>query len=112
MSNLENLRKKGNFQPNQAYNPSNDEKKIKNIEPQKKSEEQKQTNDSADKYIPSVNQRKSLKVSPQTKIELEELKRSLQLGFNYEVIQYLIDNYINTNFSQKEKQRFKENTNL
>jgi len=49
-------------------------------------------------------------VSPQTKAEIQELKRYLKMGYNYEVIQFLIDDYVEDHLSSSEKRRFKENT--
>lgn len=105
MSNLETLRKRGNFTPKQSFVESEKEPKVEINKPTQ-NEEIIET----DKYIPSPNQRKTLKVSPQTKKELEELKRYLKVEYNYEAIQFLIDNYVNTNLNPKEKSRFKDNT--
>ncbi|MCK8617990.1 hypothetical protein LNP00_06445 [Fructobacillus sp. M158] len=111
MSNLEALRKRGNFAPKEAF----EEKKA----PEEKKEVTKQVDEkqsnaveeiATDKYVPSPNQRKTLKVSPQTKRELEELKRYLRVEFNYEAIQFLIDDYVNTRLTASEKTRFKGNT--
>ena len=70
------------------------------------------TNNSVHKKISSNNQRKTIKVSPQTKAEIEELKRFLRMGFNYEVIQFLIDNYVHEHLNLKPQKRFHENSDF
>ena len=105
MSNLETLRKRGNFTPKESFIETEKEPPIEINQPIKNNEIIE-----TDKYIPSPNQRKTLKVSPQTKKELEELKRYLKVEYNYEAIQFLIDNYVNTQLSAQEKNRFKDNT--
>ena len=105
MSNLETLRKRGNFTPTQSFVEPEKEPKVEINQPTQSAEIIE-----TDKYIPSPNQRKTLKVSPQTKKELEELKRYLKVEYNYEAIQFLIDNYVNTQLSSQEKNRFKDNT--
>lgn len=70
------------------------------------------TNNSKHKKISSENQRKTLKVSPQTKTEIEELKRELKMGFNYEVIQFLIDNYVHDHLNLQQQKRFHENSSF
>lgn len=111
MSNLEALRKRGNFAPKEAFEEKEaTEEKKKVTRPVAKKQSTAIENIETDKYVPSTNQRKTLKVSPQTKKELEELKRYLRVEFNYEVIQFLIDDYVNTRLSTSEKARFKGNT--
>jgi len=105
MSNLETLRKRGNFTPKESFIETEKETPVEITQPIKNDEIIE-----TDKYIPSPNQRKTLKVSPQTKKELEELKRYLKVEYNYEAIQFLIDNYVNTQLSAQEKNRFKDNT--
>ncbi|MCT4420503.1 hypothetical protein EFT49_09980 [Leuconostoc falkenbergense] len=105
MSNLETLRKRGNFTPKQSFVEPEKEPKVEINQPTQSAEIIE-----TDKYIPSPNQRKTLKVSPQTKKELEELKRYLKVECNYEAIQFLIDNYVNTQLSGQERNRFKDNT--
>ncbi|MDI6668139.1 hypothetical protein QMA56_10525 [Leuconostoc falkenbergense] len=105
MSNLETLRKRGNFTPKESFIETEKEIPVEINQPIKNDEIIE-----TDKYIPSPNQRKTLKVSPQTKKELEELKRYLKVEYNYEAIQFLIDNYVNTQLSAQEKNRFKDNT--
>ena len=105
MSNLETLRKSGNFTPKQSFVEQEKEPQVEINQPTQSTEIIE-----TDKYIPSPNQRKTLKVSPQTKKELEELKRYLKVEYNYEAIQFLIDNYVNTQLSAQEKNRFKDNT--
>ncbi|KGB49681.1 hypothetical protein LH61_09420 [Leuconostoc mesenteroides P45] len=105
MSNLEALRKRGNFTPKESFIESEKEPKFKINQPSQKTEIIE-----TDKYIPSPNQRKTLKVSPQTKKELEELKRYLKVEYNYEAIQFLIDNYVNSQLTAQEKNHFKDNT--
>lgn len=105
MSNLETLRKRGNFTPKESFIETEKEPPVEIKQPIKNNEIIE-----TDKYIPSPNQRKTLKVSPQTKKELEELKRYLKVEYNYEAIQFLIDNYVNTQLSAQEKNRFKDNT--
>lgn len=70
------------------------------------------TNNSVHKKISSNNQRKTIKVSPQTKAEIEELKRFLRMGFNYEVIQFLIDNYVHEHLNLQQQKRFHENSDF
>lgn len=103
---LEALRKKGNFTPEKPF-LEND-----TVTPKKEKENKPVSTipDETSKYIPATNQRKTLKVSPQTKAEIEELKRYLKMGYNYEVIQFLIDDYVDDHLSPSEKRRFKENT--
>lgn len=110
---LEELRKTGNFTPNKPFDDSVEkkiDKQLSNESNLEKDEKKRQKNVEVAKYIPSTNQRKTLKVSNQTKAEIEELKRQLKMGFNYEVIQYLIDNYVDTTLSTSQKRRFRENT--
>lgn len=104
MSNLESLRKRGNFLAKEPFSEEKDKLK-ENVEKKLPS----QTIET-EKYTPSKNQRKTLKVSSQTKKELEELKRYLQVEYNYEVIQFLIDDYVTSQLSPSEKVRFKGNT--
>ncbi|WP_282802548.1 hypothetical protein [Secundilactobacillus kimchicus] len=94
---LEELRKRGNFTPQNPFSESDSTQQNTHnkIEP-----------DETAKYISAANQRKTLKVSPQTKSEIEELKRQLKMSFNYEVIQFLIDDYIETHLTAAEKKEF------
>lgn len=112
MSNhLEKLRKQGNFTPQKSFMEDSSLENEKNV--YKKTDNSKDSIDTEnEKYIPGKNQRKTLKVSPQTKLEIEELKRELRMGFNYEVIQYLIDNYVHEHLNPRQQQRFHENTKL
>lgn len=106
---LETLRKKGNFTPAKPFSESREiPQKTKFKE--KNDVKADETSDETSQYIPATNQRKTLKVSPKTKVEIEELKRYVKMEYNYEVIQFLIDNYVADHLSSSEKRRFKENT--
>lgn len=113
---LEALRKQGNFTPqNSFHEETNDEHSESNpkevIDHNQTNSESKIVPDSV-KYVPGKNQRKTIKVSPQTKAEIEELKRQLKMGFNYEVIQFLIDNYVHEHLNLQQQKRFHENSDF
>ncbi|MCT6890222.1 MAG: hypothetical protein M3Z87_11325 [Lactobacillus sp.] len=102
---LEELRKQGNFTPQNAFHE--EETKPKYINNQQ--ETTKIVAESV-KYVPGKNQRKTIKISPQTKAEIEELKRELRMGYNYEVIQFLIDTYVHDHLNIQQQKRFHENS--
>lgn len=73
MSNLETLRKRGNFTPKQSFVEPEKEPKVEINQPTQSAEIIE-----TDKYIPSPNQRKTLKVSPQTKKRIRGTKTLLK----------------------------------
>lgn len=99
---LEELRKSGNFTPQEPFSGKSADNRS-NITFHKKETD-------TSKYIPSANQRRTLKVSNQTNKEITELKRHLKLRYVYEVVQFLIDDYVKDHFSVSEKKRFEDNT--
>lgn len=109
---LETLRKQGNFTPQNSFHDETSDSKPKKVTAQNHPNSESKIVPESVKYVPGKNQRKTLKVSPQTKAEIEELKRELKMGFNYEVIQFLIDNYVHDHLNLQQQKRFHENSSF
>lgn len=91
-------RKSGNFEPREYYKDDttttdSSNKKIKTKEGKKKEEN-------------FINQNSSIKISKGTKDELDALKFLKNSKYDYEIIQTLIDHYVNT-LSSSEYKKYK-----
>ncbi|WP_088816437.1 hypothetical protein [Listeria goaensis] len=95
----------GNFQPTQAYN---DQSKLSN-EPTSESNI-KQRSSTTKKSLKFKNQEGTIKTSFQTKEELQALKNITKTKFDYEVIDLLIDTYVNNELTPEQRRKFKAMT--
>ncbi|EAC6401920.1 hypothetical protein D4900_15935, partial [Listeria monocytogenes] len=93
----------GNFQPSQAYNEKENSTKEKEIS-DKKAEAEKIKNQ---KF---KNQEGTIKTSIQTKEELQALKNITKTKFDYEIIDLLIDTYVNNELTPEQRRKFKAMT--
>ncbi|MBK1997119.1 hypothetical protein JI640_14520 [Listeria ivanovii subsp. londoniensis] len=94
----------GNFQPSQAYNEKDNstKKELSN----KKGAAEKVRNQ---KF---KNQEGTIKTSIQTKEELQALKNITKTKFDYEIIDLLIDTYVNNELTPEQRRKFKAMTEL
>ncbi|EAH3791804.1 hypothetical protein D5Z92_14505 [Listeria monocytogenes] len=93
----------GNFQPSQAYNEKDNSTTGKEIS-NKKVEAEKIKNQ---KF---KNQEGTIKTSIQTKEELQALRSITKTKFDYEIIDLLIDTYVNNELTPEQRRKFKAMT--
>lgn len=70
------------------------------------------TRDTKKKKIVQKNQDANIKLSQQTKNQLEILMKLTDHSFGYEMIEFLIDNYVDNNLDSDKKRAFKALTSL
>ncbi|SCN41009.1 Uncharacterized protein BC067498_05502 [Bacillus cereus] len=112
-------RKKSNFEPTEPYVPEQGQAAVENNEvaatvtpSQPKTEEKQVTrkekrnenNESKKKF---KNQQGSIKISNQSKEELEVLMKLTNTKFAYEIIDLLIDRYVENELTPEQKRKFK-----
>ncbi|SCA96773.1 Uncharacterized protein BWINRA5_00088 [Bacillus mycoides] len=110
-------RKKSNFEPTEPYVPEQgqatvDTNEVAAIPSQPKSEEKQVSRKEkrSEKTEPKKkfkNQQGSIKISNQSKEELEVLMKLTNTKFNYEIIDLLIDRYVENELTPDQKRKFK-----
>ncbi|PFE93060.1 hypothetical protein CN325_21940 [Bacillus thuringiensis] len=110
-------RKKSNFEPTEPYVPEQGQAVVQNNEvpaapSQPKTEEKQVTqkekrNDKAESKKKFKNQQGSIKISNQSKEELEVLMKLTNTKFAYEIIDLLIDRYVENELTPEQKRKFK-----
>ncbi|MGU3372620.1 hypothetical protein [Bacillus mycoides] len=110
-------RKKSNFEPTEPYVPEQGQDVVENNEvpavpSQLKTEEKQVTqkekrNEKAEPKKKFKNQQGSIKISNQSKEELEVLMKLTNTKFTYEIIDLLIDRYIENELTPEQKRKFK-----
>lgn len=100
------LGRPGNFEPQKSYNEDASSNNIKsNISSNQKVKKKNETKD-------FKNQQASLKISSRSKEELEALMKITNTKFTYEIIDLLIDRYVENELTPQEKRRFKALTDF
>ncbi|MGN4437867.1 hypothetical protein ACTFO3_25875 [Bacillus cereus group sp. MYBK69-2] len=112
-------RKKSNFEPTEPYVPEQGQAAVENNEvaatvtPSQPTTEEKTTdrkenrsekNEAKKKF---KNQQGSIKISNQSKEELEVLMKLTNTKFAYEIIDLLIDRYVENELTAEQKRKFK-----
>lgn len=115
-------RKKSNFEPTEPYVPEQGQATVENNEvaavPSQPKTEEKQVSRKekrSEKTEPKKkfkNQQGSIKISYQSKEELEVLMKLTNTKFNYEIIDLLIDRYVENELTPEQKRKFKILTEL
>ncbi|MGH0601192.1 hypothetical protein [Bacillus mycoides] len=115
-------RKKSNFEPTEPYVPEQgqatvDTNEVAAIPSQPKTEEKQVSRKEKriEKTEPKKkfkNQQGSIKISNQSKEELEVLMKLTNTKFNYEIIDLLIDRYVENELTPEQKRKFKLLTEL
>ncbi|MDI6680008.1 hypothetical protein QMA02_30070 [Bacillus wiedmannii] len=115
-------RKKSNFEPTEPYVPEQGQATVENNEvvavPSQPKTEEKQVSRKekrSEKTEPKKkfkNQQGSIKISYQSKEELEVLMKLTNTKFNYEIIDLLIDRYVENELTPEQKRKFKLLTDL
>ncbi|MEK5205325.1 hypothetical protein NST55_29225 [Bacillus sp. FSL R10-2789] len=110
-------RKKSNFEPTEPYVPEQGQATVETnevaaIPSQPKSEEKQVSRKEkrSEKTEPKKkfkNQQGSIKISNQSKEELEVLMKLTNTKFNYEIIDLLIDRYVENELTPDQKRKFK-----
>jgi len=110
-------RKKSNFEPTEPYVPEQGQAVVENNEvpaapSQPKTEEKQETrkekrNEKAESKKKFKNQQGSIKISNQSKEELEVLMKLTNTKFTYEIIDLLIDRYVENELTPEQKRKFK-----
>ncbi|PGA79647.1 hypothetical protein COL94_28960 [Bacillus wiedmannii] len=110
-------RKKSNFEPTEPYVPEQGQAVVeKNEVPatpsQPKTEEKQVTqkekrNEKTETKKKFKNQQGSIKISNQSKEELEVLMKLTNTKFTYEIIDLLIDRYVENELTPEQKRKFK-----
>ncbi|WP_254490211.1 hypothetical protein [Bacillus thuringiensis] len=110
-------RKKSNFEPTEPYVPEQGQAVVENNEvpaapSQPKTEEKQATrkekrNEKAESKKKFKNQQGSIKISNQSKEELEVLMKLTNTKFTYEIIDLLIDRYVENELTPEQKRKFK-----
>ncbi|HDX9654369.1 TPA: hypothetical protein ROY23_004890 [Bacillus wiedmannii] len=110
-------RKKSNFEPTEPYVPEQGQAVVeKNEVPaapsQSKTEEKQVTqkekrNEKTETKKKFKNQQGSIKISNQSKEELEVLMKLTNTKFTYEIIDLLIDRYVENELTPEQKRKFK-----
>ncbi|HBI6123877.1 TPA: hypothetical protein K8E90_003041, partial [Listeria monocytogenes] len=90
----------GNFKPQESYTDSDLPSSSSNIQTESISK-------SAAKF---KNQAGTIKTSLQTKEELQALKTITKTKFDYEIIDLLIDTYVNNELAPEQRRKFKAMT--
>lgn len=110
-------RKKSNFEPTEPYVPEQGQAVVENKEvpaaPSQPKTEEKQV-DRKEKRSETTepkkkfkNQQGSIKISNQSKEELEVLMKLTNTKFTYEIIDLLIDRYVENELTPEQKRKFK-----
>ncbi|HDR8493683.1 TPA: hypothetical protein QC448_004778 [Bacillus cereus] len=106
----------GNFKPEDPYIPPEDPSGTKNVEdtpPSPPKEEKKQVTqeDKVKEQEPEKkkfkNQQGSIKISRQSKEELEALMKLTNTKYAHEIIDLLIDRYVENELTSAQKRKFK-----
>ena len=115
-------RKKSNFEPTEPYVPEQGQAVVENNEVpvspyQPKTEEKQVTrkekrNEKTESKKKFKNQQGSIKISNQSKEELEVLMKLTNTKFAYEIIDLLIDRYVENDLTPEQKRKFKLLTEL
>ncbi|MFA2694856.1 hypothetical protein EXW28_27590 (plasmid) [Bacillus mycoides] len=115
-------RKKSNFEPTEPYVPEQGQATVETNEvaaiPSQPKTEEKQVSQKEkriEKTEPKKkfkNQQGSIKISNQSKEELEVLMKLTNTKFNYEIIDLLIDRYVENELTPEQKRKFKLLTEL
>ncbi|WJE55870.1 hypothetical protein QRE66_29310 (plasmid) [Bacillus cereus] len=109
-------RKKSNFNPTDPYIPNENPVVTKSSEDTSASppkNEQKQVNQQAKKIEQTPekkkfkNQQGSIKISSQSKEELEALMKLTNTKFAHEIIDLLINHYVENELTSEQKRKFK-----
>lgn len=110
-------RKKSNFEPTEPYVPEQGQAVVKKNEvpaapSQPKTEEKHVTqkekrNEKTETKKKFKNQQGSIKISNQSKEELEVLMKLTNTKFTYEIIDLLIDRYVENELTPEQKRKFK-----
>lgn len=110
-------RKKRNFEPTEPYVPKQGQATIENnveatAPSQPKTEEKQVTrkekrNEKTETKKKFKNQQGSIKISNQSKEELEVLIKLTNTKFAYEIIDLLIDRYVENELTPEQKRKFK-----
>ncbi|MDA1775299.1 hypothetical protein PDJ95_29025 [Bacillus cereus] len=110
-------RKKSNFEPTEPYVPEQGQAEVENNEvpttpSQSKTEEKQVTrkekrNEKTESKKKFKNQQGSIKISNQSKEELEVLMKLTNTKFAYEIIDLLIDRYVENELTPEQKRKFK-----
>lgn len=110
-------RKKSNFEPTEPYVPEQGQATVENNEvpdtpSQPKTEEKQVTrkekrNEKTESKKKFKNQQGSIKISNQSKEELEVLMKLTNTKFAYEIIDLLIDRYVENELTAEQKRKFK-----
>ncbi|CAM4360818.1 hypothetical protein CN575_29695 [Bacillus wiedmannii] len=110
-------RKKRNFEPTEPYVPKQGQAVIDNnaeatAPSQPKTEEKQVTrkakrNEKTETKKKFKNQQGSIKISNQSKEELEVLMKLTNTKFAYEIIDLLIDRYVENELTPEQKRKFK-----
>lgn len=110
-------RKKSNFEPTEPYVPEQGQAVVENNElpaapSQPKTEEKQVTpkekrNEKTEPKKKFKNQQGSIKISNQSKEELEVLMKLTNTKFTYEIIDLLIDRYVENELTPDQKRKFK-----
>jgi len=110
-------RKKSNFEPTEPYVPEQGQATVENNEvpatsSQPKTEEKQVTrkekrNEKTESKKKFKNQQGSIKISNQSKEELEVLMKLTNTKFAYEIIDLLIDRYVENELTPEQKRKFK-----
>ncbi|OQR53324.1 hypothetical protein [Bacillus sp. CDB3] len=109
-------RKKSNFQPTAPYIPSEESVEPKNNEdtsavetknePKQVTQKEKKTEQTSEKKK-FKNQQGSIKISNQSKEELEALMKITNTKYAHEIIDLLIDRYVENELTSAQKRKFK-----
>ncbi|MGU3462956.1 hypothetical protein [Bacillus sp. D48C] len=110
-------RKKSNFEPTEPYVPEQGQAVVEKNEvlatpSQSKTEEKQVTrkekrNEKTESKKKFKNQQGSIKISNQSKEELEVLMKLTNTKFAYEIIDLLIDRYVENELTPEQKRKFK-----
>ncbi|HDX9695281.1 hypothetical protein CON27_27335 [Bacillus thuringiensis] len=110
-------RKKSNFEPTEPYVPEQgqavvEDNEVPSAPSQPKTEEKQVTqkekrNEKTESKKKFKNQQGSIKISNQSKEELEVLMKLTNTKFTYEIIDLLIDRYVENDLTPEQKRKFK-----
>ncbi|MEK4697859.1 hypothetical protein MKX31_28425 [Bacillus sp. FSL M8-0063] len=110
-------RKKSNFEPTEPYVPEQgqavvEDNEVPSAPSQPKTEEKQVTqkekrNEKTESKKKFKNQQGSIKISNQSKEELEVLMKLTNTKFAYEIIDLLIDRYVENELTAEQKRKFK-----
>lgn len=110
-------RKKSNFEPTEPYVPEQgqavvEDNEVPSAPSQPKTEEKQVTqkekrNEKTELKKKFKNQQGSIKISNQSKEELEVLMKLTNTKFTYEIIDLLIDRYVENELTPEQKRKFK-----